>query len=200
MTSRAARSWCIATITLVLVTVLQLAAGAVLDLAQFEGKAFGTRLLTYPVGMLALPAGWWLVSRVRGVHSVVPWDAAALIAWAFFVDVTGNTLDLYDTIDWWDNLNHFANWITLSLGAGLCIARADVRPRWVLVVVTTGVGALLAIAWEIAEWYTFIRHGTELDGAYEDTLSDEVLGSLGALVAGVLLLWIVRRRATSAPA
>ena len=29
----------------------------------------------------------------------------------------------------------------------------------------------------------FIRHGTELDTAYEDTLSDEVLGTLGAFVA-----------------
>ena len=42
-----------------------------------------------------------------------------------------------------------------------------------------GIGALLAIGWELGEWYTFIRHGTELDTAYEDTLFDEVLGSLG---------------------
>ena len=50
-----------------------------------------------------------------------------------------------------------------------------------------GVGALLAIGWEVGEWYTFIRHGTELDTAYEDTLLDEVLGSLGAALAGVVV-------------
>ena len=54
-----------------------------------------------------------------------------------------------------------------------------------------GVGALLAIGWELGEWYTFIRHGTELDTAYEDTLFDEVLGSLGAALAGI----VVARRA-----
>jgi hypothetical protein len=46
---------------------------------------------------------------------------------------------------------------------------------------------VLAIGWELGEWYTFIRHGTELDTAYQDTLGDEALGTLGALVAGLVL-------------
>ena len=54
-----------------------------------------------------------------------------------------------------------------------------------------GIGAILAIIWELGEWYTFIRHGTELDTAYEDTLFDEVLGTLGAGVAGI---WMTVRR------
>ena len=52
-------------------------------------------------------------------------------------------------------------------------------------------GAILAIGWELAEWYAFIRHGTELATAYEDTLGDEALGTLGAALAGVL---VARRR------
>jgi hypothetical protein len=44
---------------------------------------------------------------------------------------------------------------------------------------------VLAIGWELGEWWTFIRHGTELDTAYEDTLGDLTLGTLGALVAGL---------------
>ena len=52
----------------------------------------------------------------------------------------------------------------------------------------TGLGAVLAIGWELGEWYTFIRHGTELDTAYKDTLGDEALGTLGAASAGLLLL------------
>jgi hypothetical protein len=50
-----------------------------------------------------------------------------------------------------------------------------------------GIGALLAVVWELGEWYTFIRHGTELDTAYEDTLFDEVLGSLGGAIAGLVI-------------
>lgn len=36
---------------------------------------------------------------------------------------------------------------------------------------------------------TFIRDGTELDTAYEDTLGDMALGMLGALIAGLLTAW-----------
>ena len=53
----------------------------------------------------------------------------------------------------------------------------------------------LAIGWELAEWYTFIRHGTELDTAYTDTLGDEALGTLGGLTAALLLAR--RARATA---
>ncbi len=57
-----------------------------------------------------------------------------------------------------------------------------------------GIGALLAIAWELAEWNAFIRHGTELDTAYEDTLGDLALGTLGSWCAGFVVL--ARRRRT----
>ncbi len=191
-TNRRARALAFA---LLAATVVQLAAGALLDLDQFAGKAFGTRLVAYPAMMLALPVCWWLANRRRPRGWLVPWDAAALVMWGFFVDVTGNSLDLYDTIDWWDDANHFANWLTLALGVGICLAHARVRPRWMLAVATVGAGAALAIAWELGEWYTFIRHGTELDTAYQDTLGDELLGTLGAAVAAWLVVVVDRRRA-----
>jgi hypothetical protein len=104
----------------------------------------------------------------------------------FLVDVTGNSLDLYDAIGWWDDLNHFANWALLLSGIGLLICRG-VQPAWAVVALVTGLGAVLAIGWELGEWFTFIRHGTEIDTAYEDTLGDETLGTLGALVAGLVV-------------
>ena len=60
-------------------------------------------------------------------------------------------------------------------------------------VAMVAVPAVLAVGWEVAEWFTFIRHGTELDTAYEDTLGDEVLGCLGAPVAGLLVARRARR-------
>ncbi len=56
-----------------------------------------------------------------------------------------------------------------------------------------GWARLLALGWELGEWYTFIRHGTELDTAYEDTLGDMTLGTLGGTVAAVLVAWRVGR-------
>lgn len=176
-------------------TVAQLAVGAfVPGLEQFEGKAFGARLLGYPLMMLVVPAWWWL--RHRGTPAPVPWGAFALVMAPFLVDVTGNTLDLYDTVWWWDDANHFANWALLCGGLGLLLV-GDIPQQWVRVLVVTGLGAVLAIGWELGEWFTFIRHGTELDTAYEDTLGDEVLGTLGALLAGLLLRR--PRRAATAP-
>lgn len=171
-------------------TVVQLVVGTFGGLEQFEGKGFGYRLAVYPLLMLLLPAAWWWRTSDR---SGLPWGAFALVMAPFLIDVTGNTLDLYDTIDAWDNINHFVNWMLMLWGCGLLVARADVRPRWLLVVGITGLGAILAIGWELGEWYTFIRRGTELDGAYEDTLSDELLGTLGALVAATIVERTTRR-------
>lgn len=165
-------------------TVAQLAVGTFGGLDQYDGKGFGYRLAVYPLMMLVVPAVWWWRTRAA---NALPWGAFALIMSPFLIDVTGNTFDLYDSIDAWDNINHFFNWMLLLGGCGLLIARADVRPRWLLVVGITGLGAILAIGWELGEWYTFIRRGTELDGAYEDTLSDELLGTLGALVAAMIV-------------
>ena len=153
-------------------------------LPQFEGKAFGARLIAYPVLMLLVPAVWWASHR-RG-RPAVPWGAFALVMAPFLIDVTGNTLDLYDSVTWWDDANHFVNWALLCGGLGLLMVHR-VPSTWVRVLLVTGLGAVLAIAWELAEWWTFIRHGTELGTAYTDTLGDEALGTLGALLAGAVL-------------
>jgi hypothetical protein len=181
-------------------TTLQLAiATFVPGVPQFEGKAFGSRLVAYPLLMAAPPVVWWLVAR-RSPLTRLPWGAFALVMAPFLVDATGNTLDLYDRIDWWDDLNHFVNWLLLCWGCGLLLVRGRVAPSWALGLAIAGLGALLAIGWEIGEWYTFIRGGTELETAYEDTLGDEALGSLGGIVAALIVVRTTRDARGSAPA
>jgi hypothetical protein len=158
---------------------------------RFADKAFGARLLAYPLLMLVAPACWWLANRRREPRPTPPYGAFTLVMLPFLVDVTGNSLDLYDAVVWWDDANHFANWFLLLTGLGLLVCGA-VRPRWAVVLVVCGLGAILAIGWEVGEWWTFIRHGTELDTAYEDTLGDEVLGTLGALCAALLVARLSR--------
>jgi hypothetical protein len=157
------------------------------DQAQAEEKGFGARLAFYPLLMLLAPALWALARRLRSATGPLPWTGFALMMAPFLVDVTGNTLDLYDRVEWWDDANHFVNWLLLCSGLGLLLRRARMSPRWALAVTVAGAGAVLAIAWELGEWYTFIRHGTELDTAYQDTLGDATLGTLGGAVAAVLV-------------
>jgi hypothetical protein len=156
---------------------------------RFADKAFGARLVAYPVMMLLTPALWWLARgrAARNKGERPPYVAFGLIMLPFLVDVTGNSLDLYDTVAWWDDANHFVNWVLLCTGLGIVLV-PRLRPAWVLVLLVTGLGCLLALGWELGEWYTFIRHGTELDTAYEDTLGDMALGTLGSLFAGFLVL------------
>ena len=187
------------TVAVFAVTVLQLAVATfVPGLEQFEGKAFGARLVAYPLMMLLVPALWWAAARrpgrPRDARRTVPWAAFGWVMLPFAVDVTGNTFDLYDSVWWWDDANHLVNWFFLTLGLGLLMARADVRPRWALWLAVTGTGAALAIGWELGEWWTFIRHGTELATAYTDTLGDEALGTLGAAVAGLVVVRYASRR------
>jgi hypothetical protein len=160
---------------------------------RFADKAFGARLIAYPLLMLVAPVVWWLVVRRRDRDASPPYGAFTLVMLPFLVDVTGNSLDLYDSVVWWDDFNHWINWLLLLWGIGLLVTDT-VHPDWAMVLLVTGLGAVLAIGWELGEWWTFIRHGTELDTAYEDTLGDLSLGTLGALCAGVLLLR--QRRAT----
>ena len=158
----------------------------------FADKAFGARLLSYPALMLLAPAVWWFIVGRRDRAQSPPYAAFTLLMLPFLIDVTGNSLDLYDTLDWWDDANHYVNWLFLLAGLGLLVAR-EIRPDWAMVLLVAGLGAILAIGWELGEWFTFIRHGTELDTAYEDTLGDLTLGTLGSLTAGLLLVWRRRR-------
>ena len=121
-----------------LVLVLTMAQLAVAEWApgieRFADKAFAARLIAYPVLMLLTPAIWWLVrgrqTLERGERP--PYVAFALIMLPFLVDVTGNSLDLYDTVVWWDDFNHFINWVLLCLGLALVVA-PRLRPAWELV-------------------------------------------------------------------
>lgn len=194
------------TVAVFAATVGQLAVATfVSGLPQFEGKGFGARLVAYPLMMLLVPAAWLAYRRWRRpagggvVQPPLPWAGFGLVMAPFLIDVTGNTLNLYDTLDWWDDANHLVNWFLLCAGIGVLLLRARIAPPWALGVLIAGIGALLAVVWEIGEWYSFIRHGTELDTAYEDTLLDEALGSLGAALAGTTIAFRRRRSPGSSP-
>jgi len=177
----------IANATVKVALVALLAVGAFSGLDQFEGKAFGSRLIAYPLAVMVLPGVWWWHAR-RRAHGPYPAIADLLITLPFFIDVAGNAADLYDTIEWWDDANHLVNWSLLSSGAGLLFARATIPP-WAVATMTLGFGGVSAILWEVAEYYAFIRDSPELATAYTDTLGDLALGTLGALVAAVVVAW-----------
>ena len=166
-----------------------LAFGAFSGLDQFDGKGFGWRLVFYPIAILIVPLAW----RARGSPQPYPYAADMLLVAPFLVDVAGNALDLYDSIVWWDDLNHFVNWALLCGALGAALLRTTLRPL-VLFAVIAGFGAAAAILWEIGEYYAFIRDGNEFASAYTDTLGDEILGLSGGALAALTVAVVARRR------
>ena len=178
-------------VVLALTVALLVAAVAVPDVDQFEGKGWAVRLVAYPALMLLAPALWWGTRGRSGQQP--PYVGFALIMLPFLSDVTANWLDLFRRVGWWDDLSHAAHWFLLCTGIGLLFA-PYVRPPALLVPLLGGMGAMLALLWELGEYWLFISDGKEAGGAYRDTLGDETLGTLGALLAGILVAAWARRR------
>ncbi|MGC4937335.1 hypothetical protein [Kribbella sp. DT2] len=157
------------------------------DLSGIKGKASTARLIVYPIGAMILPLWWWAYGRTRStLHRRFPWTADLLITLPWFVDLVGNRLNLFDAVAWWDDAMHFVLWGSLTAGVLLAFAPRTLS-RGLTAFVALGFGATAAVVWEVGEYSAFIRHSAELQTAYTDTLSDLTLGTLGALLAGLIV-------------
>jgi hypothetical protein len=164
------------------------------DLPQFAGKAMEARALTYPLSALVVPVAWWFTGRRGGAP--YPHAIDILVVLPFLVDTAGNAANLYDRIDWWDDLNHVLNWAFLAAAFGQLMIRLPVG-RLATAGLVTGFGAVTIILWELVEYVTFIRDSPEIATAYTDTLGDLLLSLSGSVVAAVLtvtVLWPGRRQ------
>lgn len=166
------------------VATIGLLAWAVLnpDLPQFQGKAFTGRAIAYPVALLVFPIGWWLFGRRR-----IPFPIAAdiLFGLPFLIDVVGNALNLYDTIDWWDDANHLVNWALHTAAVGLLLRYGQWTPT-TRVALAFGYAVTSAVLWEFAEFVTFVPNSPEAATAYADTLFDIFNGMVGGLIGAVV--------------
>src|SRR5436190_23346001 len=120
--------------------VLLLAFGAFSGLERFAGKAFGWRLVGYTIAALVVPAIW----AARGRRPPYPFAADVLFVLPFLIDTIGNALNLYDSIDWWDDANHFVNRALLSGAVVAALLRTNVE-RTELFSLVVGFGGVTAI-------------------------------------------------------
>ena len=148
------------------------------DLGHMRDKAALARAIGYPIlafGLTALWLGFW---RDRAF----PWLADLLVTLTCFTDVLGNRLDLYDSIVWFDDWMHFVNTGLLAAAFLLLFPPAS-RTLGATVERALAFGVTAAVAWEIAEYFAFLRISSEAPHAYADTLGDLGLGTLGVLCA-----------------
>lgn len=153
------------------------------DLGHMRDKGAGIRAVGYPLASFAVPFVWWFWWRER---MAFPWIPDLLVTITCFTDVLGNRMDLYDTVVWFDDWMHFMNtgllaaaFILLTLPRDSGLGRVVER--------SLAFGATAAIAWELGEYFAFLSKSSEREFAYADTLGDLTLGTLGALVAAVVV-------------
>jgi hypothetical protein len=111
-----------------------------------------------------------------------------LAAWA-------SQLGWYEAVPWLDLLVHtvctglvaVVGVIVMIRGQMLEVGAHPRRAKAGLVAVTTAIGALSAIVWEVGEWvgHTYLDEG--IDVGYSDTVADLAFGLAGAMLAGLVL-------------
>ena len=107
-------------------------------------------------------------------------------------------LDAYQLIPWLDLVMHVvATGLLAAIGT-----TALLRSGWLQTgpsagragqtLLTAGLGALLAVLWEVGEWFGHTLLDPAIQVGYEDTVGDLAAGVLGALLAGLLLDRLVK--------
>ena len=166
------------------------------DLPQFAGKSPGGRLAVYSGALLLVPAVWRALGR-RVDGRPYPYAIDLCVVAPFLLDSTGNALNLFDTVSWFDELTHLVNWIPWVTAFGLALHYAPPLPRWAHFGLVLGFGAVTHIVWELGEYVAFIHDSPELDTAYTDTLGDLALSLTGSLIGATLVVTVLWNRAVA---
>ena len=167
------------------------------ELGNVEGKAANLRTIGYSAAAFTVPVVWYFFWRERASF---PWVADLMVTITCFSDTLGNRMDLYDVIWWFDDWMHFMNtgllaaaFVLLTLHQAASLGRTIER--------ALAFGVTAALAWEIAEYFAFVSKSSERAGAYDDTLLDLALGTVGTVVAAIVVhaMWQRGRLRETAP-
>lgn len=166
--------------------------GLVVDLSQLEGKGWVARSIFYGLVMCLLPAVW-RISKRRFAYS---YFADMLLVAPFLLDIWGNIFGLYDSVDNFDNILHFFNWVLLTGCFSVSVVRTSSLSKLNIIALGTGFGATMIILWEGME-FLVMKLGTErLFLTYEDTISDLMLSTSGGLLGALLVATFLRATPT----
>lgn len=181
---------------------LSLVAGDAVRWGAGASLVVGTALYgAVGAALLSLVLLGTVIPRALGLHGV----SDPLLGVVLSVAAWMGLLDLYADVPWLDLAVHLVAtgvlaalaWRTLvRLGAVVSPQRVPAagahasgpaRPALGVVVVTTALGVMLAVLWELGEWAGATFVDGSINVGYTDTLGDLAAGAVGSLVAGILL-------------
>ena len=173
-----------AAITAVKATVIALAVDAFVNAEspRYHGKGMRLRAIGYAGGMLLVPLAW----RLRGRREPYPRELDLAVTLPLLVDAGGNAIGIYRGSHV-DDLIHFADGALVSAVAG-ALATPRVRTSWEAAGVATLTGTAAAGLWEIGEWVGLKLGAKGMDLTYDDTMTDLIETTAGAVLGGVITL------------
>jgi hypothetical protein len=132
---------------------------------------------------------------VRAIDPPRRFDLAFIVAMS--LNGWGGALNLFDTVDWYDNLVHVSLPMAVGPLAYVCLVRLQVVPpfsrqntarhRIGMVIVACALGVTAAAIYEIYEFVLVHFLGSDKFVSESDTVNDLFDGVAGALIGGVLL-------------
>ena len=174
----------VAMITAIKATVIALAVDAFVNVEspRYRGKGMRLRAIGYAGGMLLVPVGW----RLGGRKGPYPQELDLAVTMPLLVDAGGNALGLYRGSHM-DDLIHFADGALVASVAG-ALATPRLRTSWEAAGFATLAGAAAASVWEIGEWIGFKLGARGMELSYDDTMTDLIETTAGAVLGGVVTL------------
>jgi hypothetical protein len=147
-------------------------------------------------GALVLAGAGAVAWAVRPVLLPRAYDLCLVLAVA--LQAWGEALGLYDSVLWFDNVVHFSLPFFAVPTLYIVLARLDVVPDPKdethgrhyagMAIISFALGMALGGLWEIVEWASDNRLGSNLQLGNEDTVGDLIADSLGALCGAALLV------------
>lgn len=174
----------VAAIATVKATVIALAIDAFLNSSspRYHGKGMRLRAVGYTGGMLLVPLAW----RLRGRRGAYPRELDLAVTLPLLADAGGNAIGIYRRAHV-DDLIHFADGALVASVVG-ALATPRVRTSWEAAGVATASGAAAAGIWEIGEWIGLKLGAKGMDLTYDDTMTDLIETTAGAVLGGVVTL------------
>lgn len=156
---------------------------------RFAGKALGPRNVGILLGFSMLFPILHLVYRRWRTYPV--WYDSLYLS-IFWLDMAGNSLDLYNAVEWWDHVPHFHGPGALAMVLVGAFALAPLA--------AAGVATICHLFLEIQEYYGDVLLHTQNVRGLADSMNDLAFGLAGVLVyALVAKRWMFLRTRRTRP-
>lgn len=139
------------------------------------------------VALFALVLLGLTVARVAALPAVLQ----LLLGTSLVAAAWASIADWYRTFGWLDIVAHLVANGLLAVVLIVVLWRTGALPRRLpssgIIILTTALGALLAVLWEAGEWLGHTVLDDSIGVGYDDTIGDLACGTLGSFIAGIVL-------------